>query len=222
MISVLIPWRSTDPDRIRAWRYNLRLWRRLPVELCVADDGREGAFSVARAVNRARRMASGDMLAVFGADHIPDATKLEWIADRLSALPWTGVYAGTQLLSPAGTRLILHGMPVAPVARAYAYRIDMCLGIVAVRAEVWDDTGGMDERFIGWGAEDVAHRLALASLYPDGRGDGEGDVVTMWHPLAPRDETPTNNARYQEYEKAANEGRMREYLREVHGAGPGD
>jgi len=217
MISVLVPWRSTDEHRIRAWHYNRLRWQGLDVQLCVSSDGRtEGPFSVARALNRARQQAAGDVLAMFGADHIPPAPeKLAWIAARLEASPWTAVYAGTLVLGENDTARVLGGATPELYAETRAHRIGMCEGILAMRADVWDDVGGEDERFEGWGSEDTAFRVALAALYPNGRPDGEGDVIALWHAEAPRDQTPANIARCDEYMAAASAGRMRDYLREV-------
>ena len=224
MISVLVPWRSDDPDRIRGWDYCRSLWRQLPVELCVADDGVEsGPFSVARAVNRAAGMATGEIFAIFGADHIIEPHRLEWIEHRLRRHPWTAVYAGTRVLTQLATDLVIRNRlhPAAAAKMSGFHRIGMCMGVIAVRRDAWIP---MDERFVGWGSEDAAHRLALATLYPDGCPDGEGDVYTMWHRDRHGTEelTRRNYELYREYERAAAEGRMREYLREVRSGGSGD
>lgn len=222
MISVLIPWRSDDPDRVRAWDFNRPRWDSLDVQLCVADDNRsEGPFSVARAVNRARKMAAGDILAVFGADHIPpDPARLGWIADRLQEHPWTMVYSATRIFSREGTARALAGLPLDVAACMGSTHIAMCEGIVALRAQVWDDVGGFDERFEGWGSEDSAFKVVLHALYPAGRTDGNGEAWALWHTdrHGTAEMTAANIARCTEYETAAREGRMREYLKEVRGA----
>jgi hypothetical protein len=226
MISVLVPWRSNDEHRIRAWHYNRLRWQKLPVQLCVSGDGRaSGPFSVSRAVNRARREATGDILAIFGADHVPPGlAKLAWIKQRLAEVPWSGVYAISLLINEGGTaRVIDEGMPPAIMASLRSTAVGVCEGILAIRAAVWDDLGGMDERFEGWGAEDTALRTALKALYPDGRLDGEGEAWALYHPDAPRGElTRANVSRYDEYLAAVAAGRMREYLQEVRRDGPGD
>lgn len=219
MISILLPWRSNDPHRVRAWDYNRPRWQALDVQLCMADDGRaEGPFSLTRAVNRARKLARGSIFAIYGADHIPpDPQRLAWIAERLTVHPWTAVYAGTVILNPQGTERVLAGLDPRIVAEIRSYKVHMCEGIIAVRADVWDDVGGMDENFEGWGAEDVAFKHALRALYPGGRDDGEGDVLALWHHDRHGTEelTAANNARCAEYEQAAREGRMREHLKAV-------
>lgn len=216
MISILLPWRSNDPHRIAAWEFNRQRWARLGIELCVSDDGRtDGPFSLARAVNRARRQATGEILAIFGADHIPpDRDRLEWLYAKLTRHPWTAVYASTRIFSPASTARVLRGE--TPGAGMESLFIGMCEGIVALRASVWDDVGGMDERFEGWGAEDTAFKVMLRALHPDA-GDGHGEAWALWHPdrHGTAELTAANIARCTEYETAAREGRMREYLEEA-------
>jgi len=221
-LSVLIPWRSEEPARVRAWKFNRSRWSRLEplIEVCVAGDGRtEGTFSVARAVNRARKQATGDQLVIFGADHLPPTyERINWIIKRLQRHPWTQVYSATRVINEAGTERVLGPQRMAPETAA-ELRFDWvgcCYGILALRADVFDDVGGMDERFEGWGAEDTALRVALQALYPAGCGVGEGEAITFWHPDAPRgQQTQDNVARYYEYETAAKAGRMREYLKEA-------
>jgi hypothetical protein len=45
---------------------------------------------------------------------------------------------------------------------------------------VWDDLGGFDERFRGWGFEDMALQSIVVGLYGHERIDG--DVYHLWHP----------------------------------------
>jgi hypothetical protein len=55
--------------------------------------------------------------------------------------------------------------------------------IVIPRA-VWDDLGGFDERFRGWGFEDMALQSIVVGLY--GHERIAGDVYHLWHPIARR------------------------------------
>ena len=98
-----------------------------------------------------------------------------------------------------------------------SHQIAMCQGIVAMRSDVFDDIGGYDEAFVGWGAEDTALLTVLGALYPDGRASGYGETLALWHPDRHGTEqmTAANIARCTGYEHAAAQGRMREYLEEA-------
>jgi hypothetical protein len=52
-----------------------------------------------------------------------------------------------------------------------------------VRADVWDDIGGIDERFVGWGGEDIAFGVALRCLYGPPL-EVRGALTHFWHPHA--------------------------------------
>ena len=217
MISVIVPWRSADPHRIAAWDHVRPLWHELGVDLCVADDGRtEGPFSVSRAQNRARALARTDRLLMYGADQLPPTPeRLAWIEARLDRHPWTAVYATTRIYWQEATAHIINGLSPAMFIK-WSHLICMCTGILAMRTDVWDDLGGMDERFAGWGAEDTALRFALRTLHPAGNDAGEGELWSLWHPDTPRDAlTAANSSMVAEYERAAARGELREYLQGV-------
>jgi hypothetical protein len=66
----------------------------------------------------------------------------------------------------------------------------MCIGIFAVRREAFEDVGGEDERFVGWGMEDAALREALDVLHgtpPEGPDYG-AVLLSMWHPVQHHDD----------------------------------
>ena len=216
MISVLIPWRSQDPQRVAVWDFLRHLWAGVDVQLCVTDDGLQGRFSYAAGANRCRQFATGDMLLLYGADQMPPTPeKLDWIRERLARMPWTGVYAQTRVYSEFATRMLMVGSPLARFEHQ-SITAPVAEGIVAVRADVFDDVGGMDPRFRGWGAEDVAFRFALKTLHPTGDLVGEGMSHTLFHHAEPWDElTTANNKLFIQYQAAAAQGRLREFLEEA-------
>lgn len=50
---------------------------------------------------------------------------------------------------------------------------------IAIPRKVWDELGGFDERFVGWGYEDMAVQAAIVGLF--GHERIEGDVYHLWH-----------------------------------------
>ena len=51
---------------------------------------------------------------------------------------------------------------------------------IAIPRAAWDRLGGFDERFVGWGFEDMAFQSAVCGLL--GHERIEGDVYHLWHP----------------------------------------
>ena len=188
-LAVLIPYRPDTPHRERIYECTSRLWARLDVEVVHCDDGLTGPFSLTRAINRARAKTDADCLLTYSVDALPlPADRLEQLDKDLSAgMPWTAIFDGQQRFTPDQTQRILDGAEPSHVGPAVG---QVCLGreaVVAVRADVWDDLRGMDERFVGWGPEDLAFHRVLATVYPDGcNKPAEGLFQSLWHPDAPR------------------------------------
>ena len=217
MLSVLIPFRATfGSQRERILHRILQLWAQVPgVQLCLGTDGGDGdeLFSVARAFNAARSSAAGDRLLLVGADHVPpDEQTLARILADLEVRPWIGVFAKTWQLTEGATEQVLAGAEPSTVAGQHTL-IPSCEGIVALRADAWDAVGGMDARFVGYGPEDRAFRVALETAFPDGIGAGSGHVISLWHEPAPRDRVRANQAIYREYTDALQAARRAREIR---------
>lgn len=230
MISVLVPFRGTSADRIKVWAFLAGQWQATlraegDLELIVDSDGREDGevWSYAVAANRCRAAATGDVLLLYGADQMPPLpATFERIRRRIAEVPWLAVYSGTMYLSRWATLQVLTGARVDESLLGLAHRIEMCMPIIAVRAEVYDAVGGFDERFQGWGAEDSAFRLALQGCYPDGDDVAEpGDsMICLYHPAAPHtQDTRRNMLMYEDLAAASRAGRLAERLREVRADG---
>lgn len=222
-LAVLIPYRAPRGSwRHRLAQYTARLWDQVPgVEVIHASDKpwkRGDPFNLPRSVNRARAQTSARRLLVMGADHIPPTRDvIDRIHATLDQAPWMCVYSDTWQYSERATRRILAGSVDPYRTPPDGRRVGVSWGITAYRAEVWDDLGGYDEHFCGWGEEDRAVRLALETLYPGGIAEGEGYVSTLWHPPASREHLPRNRARYGLYQAAAAEG-PEAMLRFLHGS----
>lgn len=116
-------------------------------------------------------------------------------------------------LSEEGTAEVLKGYE-ADFADLALWSDDIGSGPAAITRELWDRVGGRDQRFKGWGYEDVAFRAACDALAGEDRVPGPN--FHLWHPESPeREETPelaANRLLYLEYLDAAKDGRMTEYL----------
>lgn len=205
-LSVLIPYRPDTTHRERIYHYTSRLWKDTGVEVIYADDGLSGPlFSFPKAINAARRKATGNCFLSYSVDALPpDPKVLTALAARLKAIPWIAGWRGQIRFNEPQTESLLAGLTPAHVGHPAG---GICIGkeaLVAVRADVWDTLGGYDEAFVGWGPEDKAWHLALTTLFPTGVDWPSGDLwQSLWHPSTPRTMLETNVALFKEYRKWA-------------------
>ena len=201
-LAALVPTYFPDTEdgrhRRRVWRYLEREhWGRLgdvPVycgrdrlavrELC--------PFSVSRAINdaaRHARLAPGVQgFVIMGADQIPDPVALEYAARMLEHWPWVRLYSRIAYLDEGGTRKLLDGGTAAWPVHIEA----PCPGVVAVRRDVWDQVGGMDERYEGWGYEDDAFCEQLRKVAGSPAPTSPYTLRELWHDPARRIAGPDN------------------------------
>lgn len=94
-----------------------------------------------------------------------------------------------------------------------------CSSMVVVERSVWDEVGGFDPGFVGWGFEDVAFSHACQTM-GNGLRRTHGHVWHLHHPSSPENshrspEWKANRARMMQYQEAAyDEPRMRKLLAE--------
>jgi GT2 family glycosyltransferase len=178
VIRYVVPYRADGGIREGIWAFCRGWWADagiFPVEAPSPD----GPFNRAAAINAG---ASGpwDVLVVLDADVIAPGPQVYRAAENaLGGGLWLGFteYLG---LSAAGTEAtIRRGNPVrAKIRRSLTHESS----IVAIGRGLWEELGGFDERFIGWGQEDVAFVQAARMLGYIGRVPGT--VYHLWHPVA--------------------------------------
>lgn len=170
MISVLIPYGGTDPDRTTALKRVIGHYLDLGWEVCVGVT-HDSPWSKAAAVERALRQATGDLLVIADADCISPGTPNSVAAVQAGA-PWASPHSRVRRLTADGRTAERH----------QAVRGG---GIVALTRTAYLDVP-IDPRFTGWGHEDLSWGLALDCLAgPCARGDDE--LIHYWHLPQPRD-----------------------------------
>lgn len=196
------PWRDTllmKTNAAIAEVMRLLVDRGDEAELITVDDfhEHEGLFNHPQAINRAASLATGDVYLIWDADTIPlypahvvDAIRAVWLGGHWR-LPATYVQ-----LTEEATKDVLAGgpLPHAPWTDEAIWVGDRVSwsGIVVVAQEAFWLVGGADERYKGWGADDVALAAALATLTgPVVRWDSA--VLHLWHP---RGDQETGNHRF--------------------------
>lgn len=197
---VVIPWRTDHGWREQLFRWVLAAWEAtgLPISIGTPDDG---PFNASQALNRARASTDAHWLIVASADHVPDLAAVH--AAIAHDAPWAPIFGATAGIGRATTELLIAGRLTADrVASQTTSHAPFCTALLAVRSDVWDDAGGWDESFVGWGCEDTAFRMVLDTLHPD-PPEADACTIALWHEAAPRDHFEANAARLGPYIAAA-------------------
>jgi GT2 family glycosyltransferase len=180
MIAVCIPYRENGDHRQRAYRYVEAWWQRLGYPVFTAA-GPDGPFNRSAARNQAARQAGKWKVAVFAdADTIGDPAlidiSIQHAANGHLSYPFTE-YAG---LSATGTRRLIEG---GGLSGPYKRKRLSPGGILAVSRQLFEQVGGWDEAFQGWGYEDLAFSYAAGTL--GGIRREPGRIHHLWHPIVP-------------------------------------
>lgn len=155
-----MPWRAV-PDRVDAYTYCRRYWRRYGHPIVTGDSEPTAPFNRAQARNNAVKHATTDVIILADADTIPaDYSTIE----QAIALAETGA-----AVWPYTTYRLLTDTDIADPADIPALREWQTKwrpgGICVIHRDTYIRVGGYDERFgAGWGYEDGAFHLACTTL----------------------------------------------------------
>jgi hypothetical protein len=182
-IAICVPRRSDGGTRDMLWRWVRSRLERLHPEWPIVEGHHEnGRMNRAAARNTAARLARPwDVAVFFDADCFAPPAQVAAAADQAAESGQMVVASTTcRLLSRAGTANVLAGRP----ARTWHLKREMVApsGCFAVPSSLWDEVGGQDERFVGWGFEDRAFLIACATLA--GVERIAGPMWHLWHPIA--------------------------------------
>ena len=217
MSIVCIPYRSDGGLRDRARDYVQSYWEGSGREVVFGSDESE-PFSPARARNDAARNAGDWEVAIFcDADSVLGSSHQASQAEHMARESKGYVICHSRILylEDAATETVYAGVtPVRTLASESALKTsETCF---AIHRSLWDEIGGYDERFIGWGWQGICFFLACLRLGKVNRV--QGDIYHLWHGPYWSDR-PTNpyleqNTALANRYKAANAIEMRELVRE--------
>jgi glycosyltransferase involved in cell wall biosynthesis len=191
VISVLVAFRDTgDGERTRIWDFvRARLAHEMPdVEIVVGTDDGVDPFNKCMALNRAAAAATGDVFYVLDADTIVSAAQVYAALDLLGPDTWSRPWRRKVKLSQRQSEAIMAQDPAEwngdwnRKTRPDRLNAFWAAPPVMVTRAQWDDVGGMDERYGGWGGEDVAFTRAMHQIGYGLPKRANGDALHLWHP----------------------------------------
>jgi len=202
VISLLIPFSSKDPLRKKNFKWLLQYWRyELPEAEVVVGKSSSKIFCKGEALNDAASRARGDIFVILDADAYLNGYILRECANSIlqslkEGYPlWYVPYRNLYRLKEGITKAVVASNPRNPLrltpldnwilaeeggAKArYGHRYGaMCM---MFPREAYDLIGNFDERFKGWGGEDVALLRMLDTLYGKHK-TVEENIYHLWHP----------------------------------------
>ena len=200
-ISLLIPFSSTDTYRQKNLNWLLEYWKHeLPDAEVIIGKSHSRIFSKAEALNDAVSRSKGKILAIVDADaYIPGAV-LDEAADMMLANLdnnlWYVPYRRLYRLTYEAAKLVIDSDPSNPYrfpspipesmihnaghSTKYGHRHGAMLMMFPRQA--YDTIGGFDERFKGWGGEDVCLLHTLDTLYGKHKTTNN-EIYHLWHPF---------------------------------------
>ena len=184
-VRIVVPRRADGGERDRLWAHCRAHWEReLPDVEIVEGHHDEGPFNRSAAVNSAAAGA-WDVAVILDADVLLDPGLVMRAARRAHdsgsmVLP----FRSRALLTKAATDEVMEagGVPSGRRVPHSAERSNVSTCVVVPR-RLWDEVGGFDERFIGWGGEDDAFWAACSAL--GGVMRLPGVAWHLWHEISP-------------------------------------
>lgn len=202
---VCIPFRPADPERIANLACTVRQWEALhwPVHL---GDHEGDSFCRGLAINNAAREATdggADVLIVCDCDFLLDSTQqaVKAAATALRDDSYVVAYSVMRVLDKEGTEQARQGRQ--PNRNTIIENVALIWGnCFAIPTGLFWRVCGFDERFLGWGAEDIGF-LVAASTMGGPKSRIEGGAFHLTHPTnEDRDHLPENNALASRYRGA--------------------
>jgi hypothetical protein len=197
-VEVLIPYQESDSWRRSALGHLSSLYRCHDFPFRVLETDRQ-PFPKAWLLNRAALESTADILVFNDADSLVRPGNV--LAAVRAALTHPGAVHAFDLyrcLTRAAIERIhywRHAFDLPERSFESHLTASGSHGCYAIRRECFLECGGYDERFVGWGYEDLAQEIVYQSYWPSRRVPGE--LIHLWHPRA--EENPGNLELWQEY-----------------------
>lgn len=227
-VVILVPRRAGVADRDRLWAFTREWWERdHPDWPIVEGHHTEGLFNRSLAVNAAATSAGRwDVAVIIDSDVLCNKRAVETAVDMARAMKVMVVAFHQRLhLNKDTTARVLGGFrgsweSAGMIERVYDDQWSSC---VVVPRTLWDDVGGFDPQFVGWGYEDDAFRWACETIADKPMLRVSGKLWHLWHEASkdPPSAKLANKERAAEYRAALhNIPAMRALIADAHAPPP--
>lgn len=200
--SIVVPWTAGDATRLQARHYVREHYQSVaPMVMGCCEPGLPWSKGVALDDGVARTDSDG--LILLDADCVVSLDELHRSMTVVEAgAPWSMPHDTVARLSRRATGKIYagtlpHSPPSAISLERPTHHAPRGGGIVILSRGAYDDVGGIDDRFVGWGGEDISFGRALDTIVgPCVQFDAT--LLHLWHrpqPIRPgRRGSPANEA----------------------------
>jgi predicted glycosyltransferase involved in capsule biosynthesis len=227
-ISVIVPFKTDNGPRAKAFVWLKKRYQTLfikkfsDLEVCFNISSDE-SFCKPKIINEAVKGSHGEIIAIADADILYDPEILFQAANLLKkGSPWVIPYVRVLDLKPLATKRVLKFKPSIPVSVIHIKPSEVCSirygvgGLIVLLRKSFDEVGGFDERFKGWGREDSAFRHTMDAIC--GKYNRiKVDLYHLWHPKVGQKSPnlPDNDQIYKAYQSAiGNANLMKEIVAE--------
>lgn len=200
-VSIVIPYSPSLNDPLRSELFSfVKSWWNFHFQdspiVTAQSYNEDGSFNRAKSRNLAVKAVETKYMIIADADTICPPSALvkafDLIRDKIPYASWVLPYANQNyynLTDECTKKIISNGIKKelpSETQLIYEHKLQSWAGLICLSKSGYEAVGGYDERFIGWGYEDNAFRLALDTLWaPHDRIDSY--CVHLWH-AAPEDE----------------------------------
>lgn len=198
-VALVIPWRAT-PSRITLFDHLIDWYsKEFPCfEIILSDSGHE-TFNLSASRNMGIKKAfSGGNQVVICSDSDVFVSKDSVIKSILSAVDTNNItvpYTELRKISQEGTEKFLNNdsksfdmteriTEVPSLTEGEKQRLSPCAGIIILTDTIFNEFGGFDESYSGWGIEDIDYHKRYLDKYGRLFDYIDGSLISLYHSRA--------------------------------------